>query len=91
MKLPYKLAAYIIEQEYEQYSRENFATWETALLKHSELLSCYSEIIDPKYISGFSMMELEPNKIPTVSELNQMVMCVGWSVACVDGYLSPET
>lgn len=84
---PSELSPFIIDQDYFSYSDEDQHVWYQVITNKEDFIRKYKNNIDPTYLSGFYKINLKPEKIPTLAEINVILQTVGWMAVCVDGYL----
>jgi phenylalanine-4-hydroxylase len=78
-----------IHQPYELYSEENHRTWATLYARIQEKWQRYA---NPKFLEGVSKLNLDPSRIPRISEINTFLSpLTGFSAKPVSGYIPAFT
>jgi phenylalanine-4-hydroxylase len=78
-----------IHQPYELYSEENHRTWATLYARIQEKWQRYA---NPKFLEGVSKLNLDPSRVPRISEINTFLSpLTGFSAKPVSGYIPAFT
>lgn len=78
-----------IHQPYELYSEENHRTWATL---YSRIQEKWQRYANPKFLEGVSKLNLDPSRVPRISEINTFLSpLTGFSAKPVSGYIPAFT
>ncbi len=74
-----------IHQPYELYSEENHQAWASLYARIQDRWVRYA---NPKFLEGVAKLNLDPNRVPRISELNQFLSpLTGFKAKPVSGYI----
>lgn len=74
-----------IHQPYELYSEENHQAWASLYARIQDRWLRYA---NPKFLEGVAKLNLDPNRVPRISELNQFLSpLTGFKAKPVSGYI----
>jgi phenylalanine-4-hydroxylase len=78
-----------IHQPYELYSEDNHRTWATLYARIQEKWQRYA---NPKFLEGVSKLNLDPSRVPRISEINTFLSpLTGFAAKPVSGYIPAFT
>lgn len=76
----------IVNQHYNQYTPEDFNTWNTLSLRQEKLND--SGLLSCEYVRGFGKLELDAKRIVRIDELSErMKVLAGWTLLPVKGLI----
>ena len=84
--LPDHLKQYVVEQNYEKYTPEDQAVWRYIMRQLKAFLSTHAH---PLYSEGLQKTGITLDKIPVISEMNDMLKKFGWGAVPVSGFIPP--
>ena len=74
-----------IQQPYELYSDENHKAWSSL---YSRIQERWQRYANPKFLDGVSKLNLDPNRVPRIEEINSFLKpLTGFSAKPVSGYV----
>jgi phenylalanine-4-hydroxylase len=81
-------ADYSVDQQWDRYTAEDHATWQTLFARQMQLIEKYAA---PEFIAGTRTLHATADRIPHIDETNRILeQSTGWTIVCVPG-LIPET
>jgi phenylalanine-4-hydroxylase len=89
-RLPARLHAHVAPQRYDDYTPEDHDVWATMVERHERGIRELAPMIYEPYLVGLRSLRLDRARLPSTAWLNRKLVAVGWSTACVDGYLPPR-
>jgi phenylalanine-4-hydroxylase len=84
--LPDHLKKYVVEQHYDKYTPEDQAVWRYIM---RQLKSFLTENAHPLYAEGLEKTGITVDKIPLISDMNDMLKKFGWGAVPVSGFIPP--
>ncbi|MFZ9361748.1 MAG: phenylalanine 4-monooxygenase, partial [Holophagaceae bacterium] len=75
-QLPNHLRAYVVKQNYDQYTPRDHAVWRHILTRLQKRLK---ESAHPDYIEGLARTGISTNRIPSLDEMNLCLADIGWT------------
>jgi phenylalanine-4-hydroxylase len=84
--LPDHLKKYVVEQDYDKYTPEDQAVWRYIM---RQLKSFLSQHAHPLYVEGLEKTGITIDKIPLISDMNDMLKKFGWGAVPVSGFIPP--
>ena len=85
-KLPAHLRKYVATQDYDLYTAEEQATWRYLLLQLRKFLK---ETAHPCYEDGLRKTGISTERIPKISEMDDLLQKFGWGAIPVSGFIPP--
>ena len=86
-QLPAHLRAYVVKQNYDQYTPRDHAVWRHILTRLQKHLKRSAH---PDYIEGLSRTGISINRIPSLDEMNLCLADIGWTAVAVRGFIPPS-
>lgn len=86
-QLPNHLRAYVVKQNYDQYTPRDHAVWRHILTRLQKRLK---ESAHPDYIEGLARTGISTNRIPSLDEMNLCLADIGWTAVAVRGFIPPS-
>lgn len=81
-------ADYSVEQEWERYTAEDHAIWQTLYARQIQLIERYAA---PEFIAGTRALGASPQHIPRIHETNAVLArATGWQIVPVPGLIPEE-
>lgn len=75
----------LLEQQYDEYTEEDFLVWKTLYDRQMELLP---GLASPAFFEGTRAIEFESGRIPKFSEVNELLGNItGWNLVVVPGLI----
>ena len=84
--IPENLQKYIVQQNYEQYTKENHSTWRLIMKR---LKSFLSDRAYNSYRQGLEKTGITMDGIPRISDIDQKLQSLGWRAVPVSGFIPP--
>ena len=84
--LPAHLKQYIVDQHYEHYTPVDHAVWRYVMRQNYSYLK---DVAYYPYIPGLQKAGLTIEKIPSLQEMNDALVKIGWGAVTVDGFIPP--
>ncbi|HEY9114883.1 MAG TPA: aromatic amino acid hydroxylase [Bacteroidales bacterium] len=84
--LPKHLKAFIVDQNYENYTAQDHAVWRYVMRQNLHFLANYAH---KSYLDGLSKTGISIDKIPSINEMNEILSKIGWAAVAVDGFIPP--
>ena len=85
-RLPKHLKTFIIDQNYSRYTPQDQAVWRYVMRQNIEHLG---KIAHKSYMEGLRQTGISINKIPSLEEMNDILVKIGWAAVTVDGFIPP--
>ena len=85
-RLPKHLKSFIIDQNYSRYTPQDQAVWRYVMRQNIEHLG---KIAHKSYMEGLRQTGISINKIPSLEEMNDILVKIGWAAVTVDGFIPP--
>lgn len=85
-KLPKHLKQFIVDQNYEKYTSIDHAIWRYVMRQNYSYLK---DVAYYPYIPGLKKAGLTIEKIPSLQEMNDNLIKIGWGAVTVDGFIPP--
>ena len=85
-RLPEHLHRFIVDQKYESYTAVDHAVWRYIMRLSFRFLG---DNAHQSYVDGLIKTGIGIEKIPNVSEMNEILSKIGWGAVCVDGFIPP--
>ena len=85
-RLPKHLKTFIIDQNYSRYTPQDQAVWRYVMRQNIEHLG---KIAHKSYMEGLQQTGISINKIPSLKEMNDILVKIGWAAVTVDGFIPP--
>lgn len=80
-------ADYTVEQQWDRYTDEDHAIWQTLYARQSRMIEQYAA---PEFIAGTRTLSASPDRIPRIDDTNRILEATsGWKIVAVPG-LIPE-
>lgn len=75
----------LIEQQYDEYTEEDFLVWKTLYDRQTEILP---NLASPAFFKGIESIDFKPSKIPNFKEVNKLLGDItGWNLVVVPGLI----
>jgi phenylalanine-4-hydroxylase len=84
--LPKHLKAFIVDQNYENYTAQDHAVWRYVMRQNLHFLNNYAH---KSYLDGLNKTGISIDKIPSIDEMNEILCKIGWAAVAVDGFIPP--
>ena len=84
--IPHHLRRFIAEQEYEQYTSIDHASWRYIMRISYDFFAQYAH---GKYIDGLKETGITIDRIPRMDEMDAKLKRFGWRVAVITGFIPP--
>lgn len=84
--LPNHLKAFIVGQNYENYTAQDHAVWRYVMRQNLHFLKDFAH---KSYLEGLSKTGISIDKIPSIDEMNEILFKIGWAAVAVDGFIPP--
>lgn len=84
--LPAHLKQFIVDQHYEHYTPVDHAIWRYVMRQNYSYLK---DVAYYPYIPGLLKAGLTIEKIPSLQEMNDALVKIGWGAVTVDGFIPP--
>lgn len=76
-----------VEQRYERYTPSDHETWRVL---YERMIPLWNQHANPAYLKGISALNLDPNHIPRLEDINRFLQpLTGFRARAVRGYLPP--
>jgi phenylalanine-4-hydroxylase len=86
-RLPNHLRQFIVDQNYERYTSVDHAVWRYVMRQNYNFLREYAHLI---YFDGLEKTGIGVERIPSISEMNEILARIGWAAVTVDGFIPPS-
>ncbi len=84
--LPDHLKQYIVDQNYVAYTSMDHSVWRYVLRQNHRFLIDHAHEI---YFEGLEKTGLKVEGIPSIQEMNEILIKIGWAAVSVDGFIPP--
>ena len=84
--LPRYLKQFIVDQQYDKYTPVNHAVWRYVMRKNYAFLKDYAH---ESYLGGLRKTGIGIEKIPSITDMNEILDRIGWAAVTVDGFIPP--
>ncbi len=85
-RIPKHLQGFIVDQHYELYTPIDHAVWRYVMRLNKAFLSNHAH---ESYIEGLGKTGIDTERIPRITEMNEILRQIGWAAVCVDGFIPP--
>jgi phenylalanine-4-hydroxylase len=86
-RLPGYLRQYIVYQDYNKYTSIDHAVWRYIMRLNYDFLK---DKAHTSYIDGLKKTGISTERIPELTEMNEILSKIGWGAVCVDGFIPPS-
>ncbi|HEU4652943.1 MAG TPA: phenylalanine 4-monooxygenase, partial [Steroidobacteraceae bacterium] len=81
-------ADYSVAQQWDRYSSEDHAIWQTLYARQIQLIDRYAA---PEFVTGTRALNASPQRIPRIEETNEVLdRATGWQIVPVPGLIPEE-
>ncbi|HEU4602727.1 MAG TPA: phenylalanine 4-monooxygenase [Steroidobacteraceae bacterium] len=81
-------ADYSVAQQWDRYSSEDHAIWQTLYARQIQLIERYAA---PEFVAGTRALNASPQRIPRIEETNEVLdRATGWQIVPVPGLIPEE-
>ena len=84
--LPTHLRRYVVDQNHDAYTPRDHAVWRHIMHRLTDRLK---DTAHASYLSGLAATGIGLERIPSLDEMNQKLVALGWSVVGVRGFIPP--
>ena len=84
--LPAHLRPFVKTQDYSKYTARDHAVWRYLLKYLSRHLQVHAH---PVYLEGLKRTGIALDHIPSIDEMNECLVQLGWRAVVVDGFVPP--
>lgn len=84
--LPNHLKQYIVDQNYIAYAPVDHSVWRYVLRQNHRFLIDHAHDI---YFEGLEKTGLQVESIPSIQQMNDILIKIGWAAVSVDGFIPP--
>src|SRR5438045_3799595 len=84
--LPKHLLQFAVDQRYEEYTPVDHAVWRFIMRQNIFFLKEYAHKV---YFQGLLETGISFERIPRISEMNDILAKIGWGAVAVDGFIPP--
>lgn len=85
-RLPQHLKKYVVSQDYDRYTPEEQATWRYLLRQLKDFLG---QAAHPCYLEGLEKTGISIDRIPKISDMDELLQRFGWGAVPVSGFIPP--
>ena len=85
-QLPKHLKGFIIDQNYDRYTAQDHAVWRYVMRQNVQYLG---KVAHRSYLDGLARTGISIDKIPSLDEMNEILLKIGWAAVTVDGFIPP--
>lgn len=85
-RIPAHLKRYIVDQNYSRYTSEDQAVWRFTLRQLKKFLAVNAH---ESYLSGLEKTGITIERIPSIDEIDQHLVKLGWGAVPVSGFIPP--
>lgn len=85
--VPEEFSRYLVDQDHLHYADEDHEVWRRVTARNFEVFAAMQESIYTPYLDGLYSLALDPHAVPTIDAINERLATVGWTTACVGGYI----
>lgn len=86
-ELPAHLRQYIAKQDYSLYTPIDQASWRYIMRVSKNFFKDHAH---PKYLEGLKETGVTTERIPKISEMDQLLQKFGWRAVIITGFIPPE-
>ncbi|MEO8439633.1 MAG: aromatic amino acid hydroxylase [Spartobacteria bacterium] len=84
--LPKHLLQFAVDQRYDEYTPVDHAVWRFIMRQNTFFLKEYAHKV---YFQGLLDTGISFERIPRISEMNEILGKIGWGAVAVDGFIPP--
>jgi phenylalanine-4-hydroxylase len=84
--LPKHLLQFAVDQRYDEYTPVDHAVWRFIMRQNMFFLKEYAHKV---YFQGLLETGISFDRIPRISEMNEILGRIGWGAVAVDGFIPP--
>ena len=84
--IPKHLQAYIVDQEYTEYTAIDHASWRYIMKLSKDF---FADNAHPIYLQGLEETGITSERIPKISEMDEKLQKFGWSAVSITGFIPP--
>ncbi len=84
--LPKHLLQFAVDQRYDDYTPVDHAVWRFIMRQNAFFLKEYAHKV---YFQGLLETGISSERIPRISEMNDILGKIGWGAVAVDGFIPP--
>ena len=84
--LPKHLLQFAVDQRYDEYTPVDHAVWRFIMRQNTFFLKEYAHKV---YFQGLLETGISFERIPRISEMNEILGRIGWGAVAVDGFIPP--
>ncbi len=84
--LPKHLLQFAVDQRYDEYTSVDHAVWRFIMRQNTFFLKEYAHKV---YFQGLLETGISFERIPRISEMNDILGQIGWGAVAVDGFIPP--
>ena len=84
--LPKHLLQFAVDQRYDEYTPVDHAVWRFIMRQNTYFLKEYAHKV---YFQGLLETGISFERIPRISEMNEILGRIGWGAVAVDGFIPP--
>ncbi|MDQ6859783.1 MAG: aromatic amino acid hydroxylase [Verrucomicrobiota bacterium] len=84
--LPKHLLQFAVDQRYDEYTPVDHAVWRFIMRQNTFFLKEYAHKV---YFQGLLETGISSERIPRISEMNEILGRIGWGAVAVDGFIPP--
>jgi phenylalanine-4-hydroxylase len=85
-ELPKHLLQFAVDQRYDEYTPIDHAVWRFIMRQNTFFLKEYAHKV---YFQGLLDTGISFERIPRISEMNEILGKIGWGAVAVDGFIPP--
>lgn len=85
-KLPKHLKQFVVDQNYVAYTPIDHSVWRYVLRQNHRFLIDHAHEI---YFEGLEKTGLKVEAVPSIEEMNEILVKIGWAAVTVDGFIPP--
>lgn len=86
-QLPEQLRAFIVEQNFDDYTKEDYITWSYLYRNCQERLARYAH---PAIWQGIQKLGISAAVIPSIADISRRLQVYGWRAVPIEGLLPPN-
>ncbi len=87
LQLPELLQAYIVEQNFDDYTQDDCITWSYLYRRCQERLVRYAH---PAIWQGIQRLGISAEQIPSIADISKRLGHCGWKAVPIEGFLPPN-
>jgi phenylalanine-4-hydroxylase len=84
--LPKHLLQFAVDQRYDEYTPVDHAVWRFIMRQNTFFLKEYAHKV---YVQGLLETGISFERVPRISEMNEILGRIGWGAVAVDGFIPP--